>query len=104
MLKAHRLTAEINERLVRARDFGLFKGAIVALRLTKEERRQEGKMSPLFQGPYEVVRVLPTGVSAEIRCAVTGTVHTVNRTRLKILQAPPEHFPAVFGLCRPQLR
>ena len=102
VLKAHRITAEINERLVKERDFGLSAGAIVALKLTKEER-QAGKMSPLFQGPYQVIRVLPCGVSAEICCGVTGEVLTVNRTRLKILQAAPEHYPAVLDLGRPRL-
>ena len=104
VLKAHRRIADTNERVVRAQGTGLAEGAIVALKLTKEERRADGKMAPLYQGPYEVVRVLPAGVTAEIRCALTGAVHTVNRARLKLLQVAPAHFPSEPDLSKPQFR
>ena len=104
VLRAHRELAAANERAVSEQGTGLVEGAIVALRLTKEERRADGKMAPLFQGPYEVIRVLPAGVTAEIRCALTGTTLTVNRARLKLLQAPPSHFPALAPLPKPHFR
>ena len=104
VLKAHRQVAEVNERLVKEQGTGLLEGAIVALKLNKEERRCEGKMAPLYQGPYEVTRVLPAGVSAEIRCALTGAVHTVNRARLKLLQVAPSHFPDAPGLQKTRFR
>ena len=75
----------------------------VALRLTKAERQADGKFSPLLKGPYVVVNVKPAAVTADIRCLATGHMATVNRCRLKFLEAVPQHAlhpthlpPAVF--------
>ena len=104
VVRDHRLAAEANARAVQQQGTGLVEGAIVALRRTADERKAEGKMSSLFTGPYEIVKVLSSGVTAEIRCAETGTIHTVNRARLKLLQAPPKYFPETPELPKPRLR
>ena len=66
-------------------------GNHVAPRLTKAERQAEDTFSPLFKGPYVIVNYKPAGVTADIRCLATGHMATVNRYRLKFLEAIPQH-------------
>ena len=103
VIKAHELAAGENVRLQTSETSRLRPGNHVALRLTKAERQAEGKFSPLFKGPHAIVNVNPAGVTADIRCLATGHMATVNRCRLKFLEAIPQqalrlkHLPrAVF--------
>ena len=89
MIKAHELAADENARAQTSETSRLHPGNHVALRLTKAERQAEGKFSPLFKGPYVMVNVKPTGVTVDIRCLATGHMATVNRCRLKFVQANP---------------
>ena len=41
--------------------------------------------------PYVIVNVKPAGGTADIRCTATGHMVTVNRCRLKFLEAIPQH-------------
>ena len=91
VLEAHQQIAAANEKAVRDQGAGLTVGAIVALRRNKDDRKAEGKMASHFTGPFEIVKVFPSGVTAEIRCVETGTCHTVNRARLKLLHAAPKY-------------
>ena len=104
VLRDHRAVADANAKAVRAQGTGLTEGAIVALKRTSEDKKGEGKMAPAFAGPFRVTRVFPTGVTVEVCCEITGTVHTVNRARLKLLQAAPEHFPSMPTLPKPRFR
>ena len=90
VMKAHELLTDENARAQTSGTSRLCPGNHVALRLTKAERQAEGKFSPLFIGPY-VVNVEPAGVTADIRCLTTGHMATVNRCRLKFLEAAPQH-------------
>ena len=89
-MKAHDLVADENARAQTSETSRLRPGKHVALRLTKAERQAEGKFSPLFKGPH-VVNVKPAGVTAVIRCLATGHMATVNRCRLKFLEAVSQH-------------
>ena len=91
VIKAHELAADDNARAQASETSRLHPGNHVALRLTKAERQAEGKFSPLFKGPYVIVNVKPAGVTADIRCLATGHMATVNRCRLKVLEAIPQH-------------
>ena len=91
MIKEHELAANENARAQTSETSRLHLENHVALRLTKAERQAEGKFSPLFKGPYVIVNVKPAGVTADIRCLATGHMATVNRCRLKVLEAIPQH-------------
>ena len=91
VIKAHELAADENARVQTSDTSRLRPGNHVALRLIKVQRQAEGKFSPLFQGPYVIVNVKPAGVTADIRCLATGHIATVNRCRLKFLEAIPQH-------------
>ena len=90
-MKADELVADENARAQTSETSRLHQGNHVTLRLTKAERQAEGKFSPLFKGPYVVVNIKPAGVTADIRCLATGHMATVNRCRLKFLEAVPQH-------------
>ena len=90
-MKAHELVADENARAQTSETSRLRPGNHVALRLTKAERQAEGRFSPLFKGSYVVVNVKPADVTAEIRCLATGHMATVNRCRLKVLEAVSQH-------------
>ena len=89
VIKAHELAADENARAQTSETSRLRQGNHVALRLTKAERQAESKFSPLFKGPY--VNVKPAGVTAGILCLATEHMATVNRCRLKFLEAIPQH-------------
>ena len=89
-MKAHELVAAENARAQTSETSRLRPGNHVTLRLAKSERQAEGKFSPLFKGPYVVINVKPAGVTADIRCLPKGHVATVNRCRLKFLEAVPQ--------------
>ena len=91
VLKAHELAADENARAQNSETSRLRTENHVALRLTKAERQANGRFSPLFKGPYVIVNVKPAGVTADIRCLATGHMATVNRCRLKFLEAIPQH-------------
>ena len=91
VINAHKLAADENARAQTSATSRLRPGNHVALRLAKAERQAEGKFSPLFKGPYVIVNVKPAGVTADIRCLATGHMATVNRCRLKFLEATPQH-------------
>ena len=91
VMKAQELVSDENARAQTSETSRLRPGTHFALRLTKAERQAEGKFSPLFKGPYVVVIVKPAGVTADIRCLATGHMATVNRCRLKFLEAAPQH-------------
>ena len=86
---APELAADENARAQTSETSRLLPGNHVALRLTKAERPAEGQFSPLFKGPC--VNVKPAGVAADIRCLSTRHMATVNRCRLKFLEALPHH-------------
>ena len=90
-MKLHELVANENPRAQASETPRLRPGTHVALRLTKAERQAEGKFSPLLKGPYIVVHVKPASVTADIRYFATGHMATVNRCRLKILEAVSQH-------------
>ena len=87
VIKAHELAADETARAQNSETSRLRPGNHVELRLTKAESQAEGKLSPLFKGPYVIVNVKPAGVTANIRCLATGHMATVNRCRLKFLEA-----------------
>ena len=89
VIQAHELAADENASAQTSETSRLCPGNHVALRLTKAERQAERKFSPLFKGPYVIVNVKPAGVTADIRCLSTGHMATVNRCRLKLLEAIP---------------
>ena len=91
VLKAHELAADENARAQTSETSRLRPENHVALRLTEAERQAEGKCSPLLKGTYVIVNVKPAGVTADIRCLATGHMATVNRCRLKLLEAIPQH-------------
>ena len=91
VIKALELAADENARVQTSETSRLRPGNHVALRLSTAERQAEGKFSPLFKGPYVIVPVKPAGVTADIRCLVTGHMAKVNRCRLKFLEAIPQH-------------
>ena len=91
VIKAYELAAEENARAQTSETSRLCPGNHVALRLSTAERQTEGKFSPLFKGPYVIVKVNPAAVTADIRCLATGHMATVNRCRLKFLEAIPQH-------------
>ena len=85
------LAADVNARAQTSETPRLHPGNHVALRLTKAEKQNEGKFSPLFKAAYVIVNVKPAGVTADTRCLATGHMATVNRCRLKFLEAIPQH-------------
>ena len=89
--KALEVVADENARAQTFETSRLRPGNHVALRLPKAERQAEGKFSPLFKWPYVVVNFKPTGVTSEVRCLAKGHMATVNRCRLKFLDAVPQH-------------
>ena len=91
VMKAHGLVADKTTRAQISETLRLPPGNHVALRLTKAERQAESKFSPLLKGPYVVVNVKPAGVTADVPCLATGHMATVNRARLKFLEAVPQH-------------
>ena len=91
VVKAHGLVADENAGAQASETSRLRPGNHVALRLTKAERQTESKFSPLFKGLYVVVNVKPAGITADIRCLAMGHMGTVNRCRLKFLEAVPQH-------------
>ena len=90
-MKAHELVADENAKAQTSETFRLRPGNHVALRFNKAKRQAEGKFSPFCKGQYVVVNVKPVGVTADIRCLATGHMATVNRCRLKFLEAVPQH-------------
>ncbi|KAL8435350.1 hypothetical protein Efla_006980 [Eimeria flavescens] len=66
VLRAHHRKAEQNRPPACADLRGLAPGMHVALRLTPEERQDEGKFSPSFKGPYIVCCVLLCGTTTEL--------------------------------------
>ena len=91
VMKAHALVADENARAQTSETSRLRPGNHVALRLSKADRQAEGTFRPLFKGPYVVVNVKPASVTADIRCLAKGHMATVNRCRLKFLEAVPQH-------------
>ena len=89
--KGSEVAADENARAQTSETARLCPRKHVALRLAKTERQAEGKFSPLFKGPYVIVNVKRIGVTAGIRCLATGYMATVNRCRLKFLEAIPKH-------------
>ena len=90
-IKAHELAADEDARAQISETSRLRPGNHVALPLTQAERQAEGKFSPFFKGPYVIVNAKPAGVTADILWLATGHMATVNRCRLKFLQAIPQH-------------
>ena len=91
VIKAHELAADENARAQTFETSRWRPKNHVARRLTKPERQAEGTFSPLFKGPYAIVNGNIAGVTAVIRCLATGHMATVNRCRLKFLEAIRQH-------------
>ena len=91
VINAHELEADESARAQTSEISRLRPGNHVALRLTKAKRQAGGKFSHFFEGPYVIVNAKPTGVTADIRCLATGHTATVNRCRLKFVEAIPQH-------------
>ncbi|KAL8441521.1 hypothetical protein Emed_007557 [Eimeria media] len=89
VLRAHERIEQQNLRAQAGSPHRLLPGMHVALRLSAKERKDRGKFSPTFRGPFVVQRVLPCGVTAVIWDPVTGEEVLVNRCRLKFLDYPP---------------
>ena len=90
VIKPHEIAADENARAQTFETSRLRPGNHITLRLSKADRQAEGTFSPLFNGPYVIVNVKPAGVTADIRCLATGHMPTVNRCRLKFLEATPQ--------------
>lgn len=78
-------------------------GAVVALKRRPQNKKKEGKMVRLYFGPFCVIRVLLVSVTVKICCELTDTVYTVNRAKVKLLQAPA-YFRKPLTLPKPRLR
>ena len=104
VIKAHELAADENAKAQIPETSRLRPGNHVAFRLTKAKRPAESTFSPLFKWPYLIVNVIPAGVTADIRCLATGHITTVNRCRLKFLEAIPRHALHLKHLPRPVFR
>ena len=91
VIRAHDLVARTNWEALKGDKKNLKVGMWVAVKLSKDERREGGKFSPLYRGPFEIVSLSPLRVTAAVRDVTTGVVRLVNRCNLKFLDAPPTY-------------
>ena len=69
-------------------------GTKVLLKILTDDRSVEQKFAPRYSGPYEVIRLMPGGVSYQLRGK--GKLMRAHHSHLKLWAEPPSYLKEYF--------